>query len=56
MTRLIFAETPLDSDKRLRDVFVGSLLAVLLLGVVMVLVLRTRALPVCWLCGHHTVR
>jgi hypothetical protein len=32
------------------------LVGVLLLGAVIVLTLRTRALPVCWNCGHQSVR
>jgi hypothetical protein len=27
-----------------------------LLGAIFVLVLRTRALPVCWNCGHPSIR
>jgi hypothetical protein len=34
----------------------ASLLGVLLLGAILVFALRGRSLPVCWNCGHHSVR
>jgi hypothetical protein len=37
-------------------VVLAILAAVLLLGAVLVMALRTRALPVCWNCGHYSVR
>jgi hypothetical protein len=36
-------------------VFAG-LLGFLLLGAVLILALRTRVLPVCWNCGHPSIR
>ena len=37
-------------------VVLASLAGVLLLGALLVFVLRTGVLPVCWSCGHHSVR
>jgi predicted RNA-binding Zn-ribbon protein involved in translation (DUF1610 family) len=34
----------------------ASLLGFLLLGAVLIIAFRTRALPTCWNCGHHSIR
>jgi len=34
----------------------ASLLGLLLLAGILILALRTQALPVCWNCGHHSLR
>jgi hypothetical protein len=47
--------TALDASTREGVVLLG-LVAILLLGAVLVLVLRTRAIPICWNCGFHSVR
>jgi predicted RNA-binding Zn-ribbon protein involved in translation (DUF1610 family) len=45
------------SDTLAREgVVFASLLGFLLLGAVLILVLRTKALPACWNCGHHSIR
>jgi hypothetical protein len=47
----------LQSEALAREaVFFASLLAVLLLSAILILVLRTRALPTCWECGYHSMR
>jgi hypothetical protein len=45
------------SDTLAREgVVFGSLLGFVLLGAILIMAVRTRALPVCWNCGHHSIR